>query len=128
MIRVSIDGDQNGPYCANFQTAIELIGKRWNGAIVAVLLSGPRRFSELVSSVPGLSERLLSDRLRELQLRGLLVRRVLGGPPLGVEYELTAAGRDLAPVVETISAWAYRWLEGPIAADVSVRAEVRPAG
>jgi DNA-binding HxlR family transcriptional regulator len=128
MIRVSIDGDQDGPYCASFQTAVELIGKRWNGAIVAVLLSGPRRFSELVSSVPGLSERLLSDRLRELQLRGLLVRRVLGGPPLGVEYELTAAGRDLAPVVETISAWAHHWLEGPIAADVSVRAEVHPAG
>lgn len=128
MIGVGTVRDRHGPYCPSFQTAIELIGKRWNGAIVAVLLSGPRRFSELVSSVPGLSERLLSDRLRELQRRGILVRRVLGGPPLGVEYELTAAGRDLAPVMETISAWAHSWLEGSVAAEVPVHAEVRPAG
>jgi DNA-binding HxlR family transcriptional regulator len=98
-------------FCVSFQTAIELIGKRWNGAILAVLLDGPRRFSELVTTVPGLSERLLAERLRELERKGILVRRVLQGPPLGVEYELTAAGRELAPAVEVVTAWARKWLE-----------------
>ena len=98
-------------FCVSFQTAIELIGKRWNGAILAVLLDGPRRFSELVTTVPGLSERLLAERLRELEGKGILVRRVLNGPPLGVEYELTDAGRELAPAVEVVTAWAHKWLE-----------------
>jgi DNA-binding HxlR family transcriptional regulator len=77
-----------------------------------VLLDGPRRFSELVATVPGLSERLLAERLRELERRGILIRRVLPGPPLGVEYELTAAGRELAPAIEVVTAWARKWLEG----------------
>src|SRR2546422_5981723 len=98
-------------FCVSFQTAIELIGKRWNGAILAVLLDGPRRFSELVTTVPGLSERLLAERLRELEGKRILVRRVLHGPPLGVEYELTDAGRELAPAVEVVTAWAHKWLE-----------------
>src|ERR1700736_3852913 len=98
-------------FCVSFQTAIELIGKRWNGAILAVLLDGPRRFSELVIRVPGLSERLLAERLRELERKGILIRRVLPGPPLGVEYELTAAGRELAPAVEVVTAWARKWLD-----------------
>src|SRR5437870_13555515 len=98
-------------FCVSVQTAIELIGKRWNGAILAVLLDGPRRFSELVTTVPGLSERLLAERLRELEGKGILVRRVLHGPPLGVEYELTDAGRELAPAVEVVTAWAHKWLE-----------------
>jgi DNA-binding HxlR family transcriptional regulator len=104
--------EPEGSFCVSFQTAIELIGKRWNGAILAVLLDGPRRFSELVAAVPGLSERLLAERLRELERKGILIRRVLPGPPLGVEYELTAAGRELAPAVEVVTAWARRWLEG----------------
>ena len=98
-------------FCVSFQLAIELIGKLWNGAILAVLLDGPRRFSELVTTVPGLSERLLAERLRELERKGILIRRVLPGPPLGVEYELTAAGRELAPAVEAVTAWARKWLD-----------------
>src|SRR5436309_15542498 len=101
-------------FCVSVQLAIELIGKRWNGAILAVLLDGPRRFSELVTTVPGLSERLLAERLRELERRGILVRRVLPGPPLGVEYELTQAGRELAPAVEVVTAWARKWLDPPV--------------
>ena len=103
--------ESESSFCVSFQTAIELIGKRWNGAILAVLLDGPRRFSELVIRVPGLSERLLAERLRELERKGILIRRVLPGPPLGVEYELTAAGRELAPAVEVVTAWARKWLE-----------------
>jgi DNA-binding HxlR family transcriptional regulator len=97
-------------YCETFQVAIELIGKRWNGAIVAVLMDGPRRFSGLAAAVPGLSERLLSERLRELEANRIVVRRVLSGPPLGVEYELTQAGRELMPAVRAVSDWGQRWL------------------
>src|SRR5436309_11382657 len=111
-------------FCVSFQLAIELIGKRWNGAILAVLLDGPRRFSELVTTVPGLSERLLAERLRELERKGILIRRVLPGPPLGVEYELTAAGRELAPAVQVVTAWARKWLD---AVPESGRADVEGA-
>ena len=117
-------------FCVSFQAAIELIGKRWNGAILAVLLDGPRRFSQLVTSIPGLSERLLSERLRELEQRGILVRRVLQGPPLGVEYELTTAGRELAPAVEIVTAWARKWLDAGSTADPEGsrrRHQARPA-
>jgi DNA-binding HxlR family transcriptional regulator len=100
-------------YCASYHEAVELLGKRWNGAIVAVLLAGRRRFSELVTSVPGLSERLLAERLRELESRKIVLRRVLPGPPVGVEYELTGAGRELQPAIEAISVWAQRWVPAP---------------
>jgi DNA-binding HxlR family transcriptional regulator len=100
-------------YCASYHEAVELLGKRWNGAIVAVLLGGRRRFSELVASVPGLSERLLAERLRELEGRSIVLRRVLPGPPVGVEYELTDAGRELQPAIEAISVWAQRWVPAP---------------
>jgi DNA-binding HxlR family transcriptional regulator len=102
---------ETGTYCASYHQAVELLGKRWNGAIVAVLMAGPRRFSGLALSVPGLSERLLAERLKELETEGVVTRRVLPGPPVGVEYELTDSGRDLGPAIEAIAAWARRWVE-----------------
>ena len=97
--------------CDSFQTAVELVGKRWNGAIIAVLREGPKRYSQLAVAVPGLSERLLSERLKELEAAGILVRRILRGPPIGVEYALTEAGADLGEAMDAMSAWARRWLE-----------------
>ncbi len=102
--------------CAVYHQAIELIGKRWTGAIVSILFRGPVRFHTLVSAVPGMSERLCADRLRELEVAGLLTRHVLPGPPVGVEYALTEAGRDLQESLSALGAWAHRWLT-PIAAD-----------
>jgi DNA-binding HxlR family transcriptional regulator len=96
-------------FCPRFHHAVELIGRRWTGAIVRVLLQGPRRFSELAVSVPGLSERLLAQRLRELEAEGLVVRRVLPGPPVRVEYELTRAGHELEAVVTALADWAHHW-------------------
>jgi DNA-binding HxlR family transcriptional regulator len=96
-------------FCPQFHRAVELIGRRWTGAIVRVLLQGPHRFSELAVSVPGMSERLLAQRLRELEAEGLVVRRVLPGPPVGVEYELTCAGHELEAVVTAVAEWAHRW-------------------
>jgi DNA-binding HxlR family transcriptional regulator len=97
-------------YCSQYRQAIELIGRRWTGAIVRVLIGGPHRFNELLAAIPSLSDRLLSERLRELETRGLVLRHVLAGPPVKVEYELTDAGKDLEKVVDAISLWARKWV------------------
>jgi DNA-binding HxlR family transcriptional regulator len=100
---------QSRAFCPRFHHAVELIGRRWTGAIVRVLLQGPQRFSVLAGAVPGLSERLLSQRLRELEMAGIVIRRVIPGPPVGVEYELPKAGHELEPVVTAVADWAHRW-------------------
>jgi DNA-binding HxlR family transcriptional regulator len=104
------DGHDPAAVCALYHQAVELIGKRWTGAIVSILFRGPQRFHVLVSAVPGMSERLCADRLRELETAGLVSRRVLPGPPVGVEYALTEAGRDLNESLGALGRWAHRWL------------------
>jgi DNA-binding HxlR family transcriptional regulator len=97
-------------FCPRYHHAVELIGRRWSGAILRVLISRPHRFHELLVAIPGLSDRLLSERLRELEAEGLVIRRVLPGPPVRVQYELTEAGHDLEVAVRAIAAWAEKWL------------------
>jgi DNA-binding HxlR family transcriptional regulator len=97
--------------CSSFQSAIELVGKRWTGAIITVLRGGPLRYAPLALAVPGLSERLLSERLKELEAAGIVVRRVLPGPPVGVEYALSEAGHDLTAALDAIATWARRWID-----------------
>jgi DNA-binding HxlR family transcriptional regulator len=97
--------------CPRLHEAVELVGKRWTGAILAVLLDGgPMRFSEIAQAVPQLSDRLLSQRMKELEARGIVERRVVCGSPVKVEYELTRMGRELAPALHELKAWANRWL------------------
>jgi len=110
--------------CDSFQSAVELIGKRWTGAIIAVLRPGPLRYTQITQAVRGVSERLLSERLKELELAGIVIRRVLPGPPVGVEYELSDAGRDLGEALDALSAWARRWVETGQVAGVPRRARV----
>jgi DNA-binding HxlR family transcriptional regulator len=98
--------------CPHFHDAIELIGKRWTGAIVFALTDGPLRFGELVKAVPGLSDRLLSRRLRELEREGLVERRVEEGSPVRVTYSLTEAGAELRPAIAELKSWARRWRAG----------------
>ena len=95
--------------CPHFHAAIELIGKRWTGAIVSALIEGPLRFGELARAVPGLSDRLLSQRLRELEEEGLVRREVEPGTPVRVTYSLTEKGADLGPTMQELRAWARRW-------------------
>src|SRR6201991_4926450 len=95
--------------CPQFHEAIELIGKRWTGAIVCALTERPMRFGELGKAVPGLSDRLLSQRLRELEDEGLVEREVEAGTPVRVTYSLTATGEDLGPAITELKAWAKRW-------------------
>jgi DNA-binding HxlR family transcriptional regulator len=98
--------------CPRLHEAVELVGKRWTGAILAVMLQGgTMRFSEIAQAVPALSDRLLSERMKELEARGMVERRVGGASPSRVEYELTSMGRDLAPALAELEAWAHRWLD-----------------
>ena len=98
-----------------FQRAIEFIGRRWVGAILYVLLDGSCRFNELLSKVPNISDRLLTERLRELEAAGMVTRDVQPGPPVRVVYELTDAGRALTDVVQGITHWAQRWMPDTVA-------------
>ena len=103
--------DRPATCCPRLHAAVELVGKRWTGAILAVLLEGgAMRFSEIAQAVPDLSDRLLSERMKELEARGIVERRVLPGTPARVEYELTDMGRELAPALAALKGWAHRWL------------------
>jgi len=95
--------------CPHFHAAIELIGKRWSGAIIWALDDGPLRFAELKRSIPGLSDRLLSQRLRELEEAGLMAREVEDGPQVKVTYSLTEMGEGLRPAVRALRKWACEW-------------------
>jgi DNA-binding HxlR family transcriptional regulator len=96
--------------CTYYHRAVELIGKRWSGAILAVLMDGPLHFSEIRRAVPEISDRLLSERLKELEAEGLVGRRVIDGAPVRTEYSLTKKGQALEPALQTLQAWAQSYL------------------
>lgn len=96
--------------CSLYHRAIELVGKRWTGAILIVLMDGPLRFSEIRQLVPDLSDRLLSERLKELEGEGIVARRVIDDTPVRVEYGLTPKGEALQPAVRALKSWAHSWL------------------
>ena len=102
-----------------------LLGKRWSGVILGLLLQGPAHFAVLARGIPGISERMLSDRLSELARAGLVDRRVLDGPPLGVVYELTESGRAMGPALLKLGEWAERYSAPPSKSKRS-RATARP--
>ncbi len=95
---------------SRFHQAIELVGKRWTGAIIQALMAGPRRYSALLEAVPGLHDRLLSERLKELEAEGIVTRRVYPDTPVRVEYELSEKGHDLERVLVEMDQWADRWI------------------
>jgi DNA-binding HxlR family transcriptional regulator len=96
--------------CSAYHQAVELVGKRWTGAILFVLMDGPARFSEVKQLVPDLSDRLLSERMKELEAEGMVERRVIDNMPVRVEYALTEKGRALQPAVVALKVWARAWL------------------
>ena len=104
--------DEMGAFCPYYHRAVELIGRRWTGAILRAMLVGVYRFSDLTDAVPGLSDRMLSERLKELEAEGLVVRSVIPETPVRIEYRLTDKGRSLGSVIEAVSGWAGEWLAG----------------
>ena len=99
-----------GTVCPLYHQAAELIGRRWSGAIMRALADGSVRFGDLAAAVPGISDRMLSERLKELEAEGLLTRAVYPEHPVRIEYRLTEKGEDLGAVMDAIAAWAHRWL------------------
>jgi DNA-binding HxlR family transcriptional regulator len=103
-------------FCPRFHHAAELIGRRWTGAIVRALLHDLRRFGELEEAIPGLSNRMLSERLKELESEGIVKRTVsaeTAEAPPRIEYALTVKGHALVPVVAALTSWAEAWIPVP---------------
>jgi DNA-binding HxlR family transcriptional regulator len=107
---VSAAVDEPRHVCPHYHAAVELIGRRWTGAILYALADeGSLHFAELKECVPGMSDRLLSARLKELESSGLVRREVQSGPRVRVSYELTEKGESLKPVLGAVKRWARQW-------------------
>jgi DNA-binding HxlR family transcriptional regulator len=98
--------------CPRYQQAIELLGKRWTGLILLVLIAGPLRFNEIAEQLAVVSDRMLSERLKELEAQEVIVRQVYPEAPIRVEYRLTEKGKALGPVIEAIQRWSHDWIDG----------------
>jgi DNA-binding HxlR family transcriptional regulator len=105
-------GTHDDDFCPHFHHAIELIGRRWTGVVLRTMLHGSTRFSDIAAAVPKLSDKMLAERLKELEAEGMITRRVVPVMPVRVEYELTDKGRALNGVVEALGEWADQWV-GP---------------
>jgi len=97
--------------CPKYETSIEIIGKKWTGLIIRVLMDGPKRFKEIKEQIPNVSDKMLTDRMRELEQVGLINRKVYPETPVRIEYELTEKGLDLKPVIESIQIWSEKWIQ-----------------
>jgi DNA-binding HxlR family transcriptional regulator len=102
--------ERTPPFCSQFHRAVELIGGRWTGAIINALLGGRARYGALRSAVTDISDRMLSERLRELEAEGIVARHVTPETPVRVEYELTEKGLALEKALRAIGAWAVEWI------------------
>ena len=124
---ISLEGDcLPAAFCPQFHHAVELIGRRWTGAIIRAMLYGRlTRFSDLTDAVPGLSDRMLSERLKELEAEGIVQRIVIPETPVRIEYQITDKGRALGDVVTAIGEWAGEWLRGEADAVGAETAAVR---
>ena len=103
-----------GTFCPRYLHAVELVGRRWTGSILRTLLRGPARYHAIRSAIPDLSDRMLSERLRELEAEGIVTRSVIPETPVRVEYALTDKGRGLETAILAIAEWAEKWLPAVI--------------
>lgn len=108
-------------FCPVFHKSVELIGKRWTGAIIRAMRFGNSRFSEISDAIPGLHPRILSERLKELEHEGVVARTVIPATPVRVEYHLTAKGVALYAALDAIADWAEEWVT--VAPDEAARHE-----
>jgi DNA-binding HxlR family transcriptional regulator len=99
--------------CPRYHRAVELLGRRWAGAIIRILLNGPVRYNELRARIPDISDRMLVERLKELEAEDVVVRTVIPEAPIGVEYGLTEKGRALEGPVAALGKWAEKWIPAP---------------
>lgn len=104
--KVHMPGSESS--CQFYRSAIEFIGKRWTGIIIYQLLDGPKRYHELLNAIDGISDRLLTERLKDLEQEGLLRKHVIAEAPKKVEYELTPPGYEFKQVFKAIMDWAEK--------------------
>lgn len=107
----------NETSCQLYRQAIEFIGKRWTGIIIYQLFDGPKRYHELLTAIDGISDRLLSERLKDLEEEGVLIKRIIAEAPKKVEYELTPPGHEFKDVFKVVLGWAEKkaeYLKGDI--------------
>lgn len=95
--------------CPKFESAFELLGKRWTGLIIRTLLSGQKRFTDIAEAIPNMSARMLTERFKELEREGIVVRKVYPEVPVRIEYELTQKGAELQSAMDEIQKWAEKW-------------------
>jgi DNA-binding HxlR family transcriptional regulator len=117
--------DRNAPaFCSVYTDAVELIGRRWNGAIVRALNNGVGRFSDLASTIEGISFKMLSERLKELEDTQIVDRIVTASRPVQIAYKLTPKGQALATTLRSIAEWAYQWHDNLTESSASAKEEI----
>lgn len=111
-VRIQIEGDNmNQEMCPKMEATLTLLSKKWIGLIVLSLLNGPKKFMELEKFIPGISSRLLSERLKELEKEGIVLKEVYAETPVRIEYDLTKKGKDLNNTYSSIGNWAEKWMK-----------------
>lgn len=100
---------ENTKLCPKFEAAFQILGKKWTGLIIRTLLNGKCRFTDIMEVIPSMSARMLTERFRELENEGIIIRRVYPETPVRIEYELTEKGNALVPVMDEIQKWAESW-------------------
>jgi DNA-binding HxlR family transcriptional regulator len=96
--------------CPKYEAAADILGKKWTGLIIRVMLGGPKRFKEIKEQIPEMSDKMLTDRMKELESQNIIKRTVYPEMPVRIEYELTPKGRELQPVIESIQNWGEHWM------------------
>lgn len=117
--------DYHASFCSRFHRAVELIGLRWAGAIIQVLLRGRARYGAIRAAIPDINDRMLCERLKELEAEGIVARHVMPETPPRVDYELTAKGRALEAAIGEISRWAEQWSQLDSAANTGAKTSVK---
>ena len=97
--------------CPKFEGAFAMLGKRWTGLIIRLLLSGPKRFCDIQQAIPNISARMLTERFKELEMQGIITRKVYLETPVRIEYEITEKGKDLEKAMDEVQKWADKWIK-----------------
>lgn len=118
--------DGNEDFCPYFHHAVELIGRRWTGVVLRTMFGGATRFGDIAAGVPNLSDKMLAERLKELEAEGMITRTVVPEMPVRVEYHLTGKARSLEGVLKELDAWADRWVGACPEADQAAAAMKEP--
>ncbi|WP_066320824.1 helix-turn-helix domain-containing protein [Bacillus sp. FJAT-29814] len=102
--------DTENKLCSKVEECYHIMGKKWMGLIVHTLMEEPKRFSEIHSSIPDLSKRVLNERMKELEDHGIVLRNVIADRPVRTEYSLTKKGTELGRSLKVLEQWADKWL------------------